>query len=142
MRKFGGRSTWLGSVLFFAVVFYGLALGMTGSPGLDNAAVAQTQGKVPGDALGNRSDTEMWREIRRGARGNVSLPDKQTGVLIQSEGNNWRALRNGPVSVFGGWALFGTIGLLALFFAVRGRIRTASNVSPIGWSPTASSFWR
>ncbi len=123
MRISGRAVTTLWSILFFAAVVYGLALGLTGSPSLNNAAMAQSQGNVPGQALGNRSDTELWRAIRRGARGNVSIPDKQAGVMIQSEGNNWRALRNGPISVFGGWALLGTIGLLALFFALRGRIR-------------------
>ena len=129
MRKSGGRSTRLGSILFFAAVFCGLALGVTGVPGLDHSAVAQTQDNVPGDALGNRNDSELWRQLRHGVKGNVSFPDEQAGVMIQSEGNNWRALRNGPVSVFGGWVLFGTIGLLALFFVVRGRIRIDAGLS-------------
>jgi formate dehydrogenase subunit gamma len=123
MRKSGGYSSVLGSILFFAAVIYGVAAGLTVSPALDHGVMAQSQGNVPGDALGNSNDTEFWRQIRRGAQGKVSIPDKQAGVMIQSEGNNWRALRNGPVSIFGGWALFGTIGVLALFFVVRGRIR-------------------
>ena len=53
----------------------------------------------------------------------MSGPDKQAGRLIQSGGENWRNWRNGPISVWGGWAMLGTIGLLALFFAMRGRIR-------------------
>ncbi len=97
-------------------------------------AEAQTQGRatqsaqplggqVPGEALGATSDAEIWRAVRRGLQGNVSIPDKQAGVMIQSEGDNWRAWRNGPMTVFGVWAGFGMIGFLALFFAVRGRIK-------------------
>jgi formate dehydrogenase subunit gamma len=123
MRKSGGWSGVLGSILFSAAVIYGLALGLTVSPALEHGVMAQNQGNVPGDALGNRNDTDFWRQIRRGAQGKVSIPDPQAGVMIQSEGNNWRALRNGPISIFGGWALFGTIGVLALFFVLRGRIR-------------------
>ena len=80
-------------------------------------------GAAPGRAPRSVSDAEIWREVRKGLQGNVSIPDRQAGVLIQSEGDNWRAVRNGPVSVLGAWALFGVIALIALFFAFRGRIR-------------------
>ena len=78
---------------------------------------------VPGGYLGGASDSAIWREVRRGLQGNVSIPDKQAGVMIQSEGENWRAWRNGPMTVGGAWVVLGMIGLLALFFVVRGRIR-------------------
>lgn len=66
---------------------------------------------------------EMWRDIRQGVEGRVSIPDKQAGVLVQSEGDNFRALRNGPLSVWGGWLMLGVVVVLALFFTLRGRIR-------------------
>ncbi|RMD64670.1 MAG: formate dehydrogenase subunit gamma [Alphaproteobacteria bacterium] len=111
--------------------------------GIDDAAAQQARpgvpivtdpygavgGAVPGDALGNTSDAQFWRQIRRGAPGTVSIPNAQAGVLIRSEGDNWRAWRNGPVTVYGAWVLLGTIGLLALFFALRGRIRIDSGPS-------------
>ena len=43
-------------------------------------------GNVPGGHLGTSSDSEIWRAVRHGIRGTVSLPDKQAGQLIQSEG--------------------------------------------------------
>lgn len=99
-----------------------------------DAAQAQTQGRevseseplsggVPGQALGTTSDAEFWREIRRGIQGTVSIPDQRAGIMIQSEGDNWRAIRNGPVTVIGAWVMLATVGILALFFVVRGRIR-------------------
>lgn len=88
-----------------------------------SAAYAQQGGEVPGGASGSRSDSDLWRDIRRGEQGNVSLPDKRVGVLIQSEGDNWRARRNGPVSVYGSWLLLAAVVGIALFFAMRGRIR-------------------
>jgi formate dehydrogenase subunit gamma len=42
--------------------------------------------------------------------------------MIQSEGESWRAWRNGPITTGGAWGVLGTIGLLALFFVFRGRI--------------------
>ena len=86
-------------------------------------------GHVPGDVLGATSDTEIWRAVRRGMQGTVSIPDKQAGVLIQSEGDNWRAIRNGPLTVYGAWVVLGMIGLLALFFVVRGRIKIDAGTS-------------
>ncbi len=82
-----------------------------------------TAGNVPGGHLGIRSDAEIWRAVRHGLQGNVSIPDKQAGVMIQSEGDNWRAWRNGPITTVGAWGLLATIAVLALFFVVRGRIR-------------------
>ena len=111
------------------LVTYATAAGIMGSPVLEAPAVAQTMGQVPGQSLGGVSDTEFWRQIRRGVVGTVSLPDKQAAVLVQSEGDNWRAMRNGPVSTFGGWVLLAMIVVLAVFFAVRGRIRVDSGLS-------------
>jgi formate dehydrogenase subunit gamma len=86
-------------------------------------ASAQQQGNVPGSALGNQSDAEFWRALRQGDPGTVSAPNPAGGVLIQSEGDNWRAFRNGPLSRYGIWGLIGVVAVLALFFALRGRIR-------------------
>lgn len=115
--------------LLGAVLLYAVAAAMTGSASLDRPAVAQTGGEVPGGSLGSSSDAEIWRAIRRGAQGEVSIADKKAGYMIQSEGENWRAIRNGPLSVYGSWAIFGMIAVLALFFLVRGRIRTESGPS-------------
>ncbi len=82
----------------------------------------------PGRNLSNNA--EMWRGARQGIQGYVSIPNKQAGVLVQSEGENWRNLRNGPVSTYGTWLLLGMVVVLALFFALRGRIRVEAGPSP------------
>ena len=119
----------MGCMALAVLVTYATAAGLMGSPVLEAPAVAQSKGQVPGQSLGGVSDAEFWRQIRRGVVGTVSLPDKQAAVLVQSEGDNWRAMRNGPVSVFGGWVLLAMIIVLAVFFAVRGRIRVDSGLS-------------
>ena len=84
-------------------------------------AFAQEQGQVPGETLGNTSDPDFWRAIRRGEPSGTRVgAQPAAGVLIQSEGDNWRAIRNGPLSTYGVWALIGIVALLALFFALRG----------------------
>lgn len=122
MTKMTGktRNTSLG-FLFSGLLALVVALVAVSAP-LDRSAHAQDSGLVPGNTQGTSADSDFWREIRQGYRGTVSIPDKQAGQLIQSEGDNWRAIRNGPMVKWGGWALFGTIALLALFYAGRGRI--------------------
>lgn len=113
----------LGTVALALLVAYGAAAGLTGSPVLDHPAAAQTGGNVPGNWSGNVSDTELWRAIRKGATGTVTLPDKMAGVLVQSDGDNWRAFKNGTLSQFGGWLLLATIVLLAAFRVFRGQVK-------------------
>lgn len=107
------------------LVLYGFSFGFTGSPTFEMQAQAQSGGTVPGNVRGDAAAAtpEMWRAIRKGVQGQVSIPDKQAGVLVQSEGDNFRAFRNGPLSTYGGWLMLGVIVIVALFFAVRGRIK-------------------
>ena len=86
-------------------------------------AIAQTKGEVPGAALGIKSDSDLWRYVRTGNAGTSQMKNELAGVMIQSEGDNWRAFRNGPLSVYGAYGLAGIIGLLIVFYLVRGRIR-------------------
>ena len=78
---------------------------------------------IPSEAIGSSSDAETWRDIRLGAHGTVSIPDRQAAQLIQSEGATWRALRNGPLSIYSAYAVLGMLALLSVFFVLRGRIR-------------------
>lgn len=128
----GGGSNFrkaLGLVGLILVLAYAVTIGFGGTLYFDHAAQAQQSGTVPGQSLGGASDAEIWRALRQGESGMVSIPDKKSGVLIQSEGENWRAIRNGPLSTYGVWGMLGMIILLALFFVVRGRIRIEAGPS-------------
>ena len=114
----------------------------TGMPVLDHQALAQTDGRVPGSALGNTNDSELWRQMRLGVAGTVSIPDKKAGIIIQSEGDNWRAIRNGPLSIYGGWMLLAVIVVLGIFFAIRGRIRIEAGASDQVIGTSSPLFWR
>ncbi|MFT5438574.1 MAG: formate dehydrogenase subunit gamma [Alphaproteobacteria bacterium] len=116
-----------------------------------SSAFAQQNGGVPGDSIGNTSTSDMWRTIRRGNQGAVSLPDRNTGVMIQSEGENWRAFRNGTMSNWGVWLLGGVLVILLVYFLIRGRIKVDygfsgrlverfNNVDRFAHWLTASSF--
>ena len=92
-------------------------------------AYSQTMGEVPGQSLGLKSDSDLWRYVRTGNAGSSQMKDELAAVMIQSEGDNWRAFRNGPLSVYGAFGLVGIVGLLIIFYVVRGRIRIDSGPS-------------
>ncbi len=53
----------------------------------------------------------------------ASVPGRETNVLIQAQGHEWRKLRNGPVTTYGGWLLVAVLAVLALFYLVKGPMK-------------------
>ena len=100
-----------------------LALLVCGIAGLTHNASAQQDGAVPGDSLGINSDSDLWRFVRTGNAGSSQMKDELAAVMIQSEGDNYRAIRNGPVSTYGAVGVGAIIFLLAFFYLSRGRIK-------------------
>ena len=84
---------------------------------------AQEIGKVPGQSLGLNSDADLWRFIREGNKGDTQLGNELSAVMIQSEGDNWRSIRNGPLSRYGAYGIIGIIILLVWFYSYRGKIK-------------------
>lgn len=76
----------------------------------------------PTNLLPENSDSDVWRMIRQGESGQAGAPQIGGGMMIQSEGDLWRAYREGP---YQNYAIIGFVGLfvlLAIFYALRGRI--------------------
>ena len=112
---------------------YGTAAGLTGSLDLGVSEVqAQQGGAIPGSSRGSLSQSEMWRAVRGGIKGTVSIPDKAAGQLVQSDGDVWRATKNGPLSQFGGIFLFASVILIAAFYLLRGKIMIDHGRDPQG----------
>ncbi|NRG18360.1 formate dehydrogenase subunit gamma [Rhizobiales bacterium] len=120
------------AAILFAIAFVLCAPASQAQPTADPVPQENpVEGEVPGNTLGGASDTDLWRDIRHGITGNVSIPDKKAGLLVQSEGELWRSLRNGPLALYASWAMLGMIVLLSLFFAIRGRIRIDHGMSGV-----------
>jgi len=77
------------------------------------------------NTLGNRNDAEIWRMLHKGVPGRASTRGREDGVLINTDGTWWAQLRDpeGPLIKYGATALVGVIGVLALFFLLRGRLK-------------------
>ena len=107
---------------YFSIMVILAAL-LSGTAGLSTTVQAQQQGEVPGQSLGLSSDSDLWRYVRTGNAGSTQMKNELSAVMIQSEGDNWRAFRNGPLSNVGAFAVMGIIGLLVVFYFIRGKIR-------------------
>ena len=85
--------------------------------------LAQDQAKRSTVQPGNNAF--VWREVRSGdpRSGYASVPGRETNVLVQTEGQEWRARRNGFWSIVVGWALVGMLVVLALFYWRVGTIQ-------------------
>lgn len=69
------------------------------------------------------NNAPVWRAVRSGEEHFTVIRGQETGVLIQSAGNTWRQLRNGPVTVFGGWLLILVPMAILVFWLVKGTMK-------------------
>lgn len=110
------RRYWVRAVLLGALLL------PVGGIAAENPAQAQAERQVT-QPLNN---AEFWREVRRG-EGNpyqtTQVRGRETEVLVQSEGETWRQIRNGPITIYGGWLLVVVFLGLALFHWRRGKMR-------------------
>lgn len=88
-----------------------------------SGAVEAAEPGAPGSVRPWSYDIEMWQQLRQGVEGKASIPDAKAGQLIDSSGEAWRNFRNGPLPTYGAYLLAATLGLLVLFFLVRGRVK-------------------
>jgi hypothetical protein len=63
----------------------------------------------------------LWSEIRSGQPQYTSVPGRETNILIQPQGQTWRALRV-PVATGGGFLVAFALLVLAAFYLWRGPI--------------------
>jgi formate dehydrogenase subunit gamma len=87
-------------------------------------AGAQAQ-QSPTEAQQQRQMTQpgnnapVWGQVRKeGQEHYTSIKGRETGVLVQSAGETWRQIRNGPVTFYGGWlVVIVGLAILAFYFA-------------------------
>ena len=77
------------------------------------AAQQQRQMTQPGN------NAPVWGQVRKeGQEHYTSVKGRETGVLVQSAGETWRQIRNGPVTFYGGWlVVIVGLAILAFYFA-------------------------
>ena len=109
-------------------IFAALLIGGSGSgfaqsaavkPAIAESVTAQQKQQVE-QPLNNQP---VWSEVRSGVPQWTSTRGPETNVLIQSQGETWRALRNGVVSIWAGWALVAMLAVIAVYYLVRGTLQ-------------------
>lgn len=99
----------------------GLSLAAPAQAAQDENTVAKEAAQAGLIQPGNNA--EAFREARRGQEQSITFQAPADRRLIQSEGETWRRLRNGPLTVWGGWLLAGVFAAIAGFFLLRGKIK-------------------
>src|SRR6201988_3010392 len=63
------------------------------------------------------NNAPVWRDVRSGQPNYTSIKGRETNVLVQSWGDTWRRIRNGPVTFYGGWlVVLIAVAVLAFYF--------------------------
>jgi len=111
------RATFSGVQRFFLglmllLPLFGSAAYGQGSPAQDSQA--QRQQVQPGN------NAPVWREVRSGKEAYTAIKGRETGVLVQTQGETWRQLRNGPITFYGGWLVVLMLVALGVFYKLRG----------------------
>jgi len=88
-------------------------------PRAPQLAPAPVQGSTAVPGWNEPPDWGVISETRQYA----SVPGIDTARLIQREGREWRAFRNGPVTHYGGWLIGIVFFAIMLFYFVKGAIK-------------------
>jgi formate dehydrogenase subunit gamma len=70
------------------------------------------------------NNAPVWREVRKGENPyqTTQVRGVESNILVQSQGETWRQVRNGPITVYGGWMLVFVVAALGAFYWRRGKI--------------------
>jgi|KBSMisStandDraft_5_1062788.scaffolds.fasta_scaffold06449_7 formate dehydrogenase subunit gamma len=63
----------------------------------------------------------LWSEVRSGAKQYTTVQGRETDILVQPQGQTWRALRT-PIMGLGALAIIAAVIGLAVFFFWRGKL--------------------
>jgi formate dehydrogenase subunit gamma len=71
------------------------------------------------------NNAPVWREVRQGQSPytNSTVQGRETNVLVQSWGETWRQIRNGPVTFWGGWLVIVVALILAALYFAKGPVK-------------------
>lgn len=88
------------------------------------------------------NNAPVWRDVR-----SADTPGYQTSqvrgiettVLVQSQGEVWRQIRNGPITVYGGWLIIAALVAILAFYLWKGPIKVRGQ--PTGRKIRRFSTW-
>ncbi len=89
-----------------------------------DAANAQ-QKQVERQATQPGNNAPFWGDVRGGENKyqTTQVRGIESGVLVQTAGETWRQLRNGPITLYGGWLLVLVAAAIGAFYRWKGPIK-------------------
>jgi len=125
-------TVWLGlcSVLGGASIS-GVAATAAANDDADMQAMRQTEQPL--------NNAPVWRSVRSGREHSTQVSGRETGVLIQSAGETWRQIRNGPVTLAGGLLLILVPIVIAVFYGWNGPLKLRGQ--PSGRLVERFTYW-
>jgi formate dehydrogenase subunit gamma len=95
-------------------------------PGLSGAADSNAKEQAQRQIVQPLNNAPVWRDVRGGdvnAYQTTQVRGTETNVLIQSQGEIWRQIRNGPVTIYGGWLIVVIAVSIGLFYVWKGPLK-------------------
>ncbi|QJR11590.1 hypothetical protein DSM104443_02669 [Usitatibacter rugosus] len=86
------------------------------------APVAPTPAAGSTAVPGWNNPPQDWDRVDRKPQ-YASVPGRETNVLIQGSGHEWRKFRNGPLTQYGGWLMVIVLAAIAVFYLIKGKVR-------------------
>ncbi len=87
------------------------------------AAVQAQETSAQTDASGKNPRSEYWRGVRESDPGYTAVTGPEANILIQSRGETWRELRNGPVMIVGAILVLGILAALLAYHLIHGGFK-------------------
>lgn len=92
------------------------------TPATDSMSSATPYAESEGKTLGIKSEAQ--RKAESGTVNYTQSRIRGAGVFQQTQGHQWRTLRNGPVTFYGGWLLMLVPSIMLAFYLMFGPIKT------------------
>ena len=102
---------------------------------ISGSAIAQQPAAQQPDAQGPKAEQQrqvtqpgnnapVWRDVRKeGQQHFTTDKGREAGVLVQSAGDTWRRIRNGPVTFYGGWLVVIVCLIIAALYFAKGPVK-------------------
>ncbi len=117
MVRIRDMRTTAGLVLAFLCVI--LALPAQGADDVSQQQQVERQASQP------LNNAPVWRDVRKGENPyqTTQVRGIETNVLVQTQGEIWRQIRNGPITVYGGWLIIAVLVAILAFYLWKGPIK-------------------
>ncbi|MEO8739085.1 MAG: formate dehydrogenase subunit gamma [Casimicrobiaceae bacterium] len=107
---------------FTAAFVISAGVAMAQSPAVNPQEAAAAKNEVVQQRVQPLNNAPVWKEVRSGMPQVTTVIGRETNILVQSDGQTWRAIRNGPISIYGGWLIALIVLAIGTFYFVKGTM--------------------